>query len=61
MRKKSVLDKVRKHLVKTEYYLANNPEDEGLRLHHKEEVGKILKLENDIKKYALKKHNKNLY
>ena len=45
MHRKSDLDKVRTHLVETKDYLIDNPEDEGLQPYHKEEVGKILKLE----------------
>ena len=44
---KSDLDKVRDHLVKTIYY-SNNSEEEGLLPIHKNEVGKILKLEREI-------------
>ena len=51
----SDLNKVRLHLVKTELYLEKNRELEGLQTYHKEEVGKILKLENDMKKYALRR------
>ena len=40
----SDLDKVRDHLVETIYY-SKNPEEEGLLLKHKDEVGKILKKE----------------
>lgn len=46
----SDLDKVRKHLVKTEDYLKDNPEGEGLLERHKDEVGEKLKEENEIKK-----------
>ena len=48
MHRQSDLDKVRNHLVKTKDFLLDNPEDEGLQPYHKEEVGKILQLENDI-------------
>ena len=58
LHRKSDLDKVRNHLVKTKDYLLDNPKDEGLQYYHKEEVGKVLKLENDIRKYVLKKYNK---
>ena len=47
--KRSDLNKVREYLVKTIYY-SNNPEEEGLLKEHKEEVGKILKLNNKINK-----------
>ena len=47
--KQSDLNKVREYLVKTIYY-SNNPEEEGLLKEHKEEVGKVLKLNNKINK-----------
>lgn len=50
----SDLNKVRSHLVVTEDFLKTNPENEGLQLYHKEEVGKILEKENDIKKMMLR-------
>ena len=50
----SDLNKVRSHLVVTDDFLKTNPENEGLQLYHKEEVGKILKKENDIKKMMLR-------
>ena len=40
----SDLDKVREHLVQTNYY-SKNLVDEGLQYKHKEEVGKVLKKE----------------
>jgi hypothetical protein len=58
MHRKSDLDKVRHHLVKTNDYNFDNPEDEGLQEYHKEEVGKILQKENDIKKLLLRYKNK---
>ena len=54
MHRTSDLDKVRSHLVVTEDFLETNPENEGLQPYHKEEVGKILEKENDIKKSMLK-------
>ena len=39
----SDLEKVRDHLVKTINY-SDNPDEEGLLIEHKEEVGKVLKL-----------------
>lgn len=54
MHRTSDLDKVRSHLVVTEDFLKTNPENEGLQLYHKEEVGKILEKENDIKKMMLR-------
>ena len=53
----SDLNKVRNHLVKTIYY-SNNPEEEGLLEKHKTEVGNVLKLDNEIKKLALRKNKK---
>ena len=50
----SDLNKVRNHLVKTIYY-SDNKDEEGLLEKHKEEVGKVLKLDNEIKKLLLKK------
>ena len=44
----SDLDKVRDHLVKTIAY-SNNPSEEGLLEKHKEEIKKILELENEKK------------
>lgn len=55
MHRKSDLDKVRDHLVVTKDFLDDNPLDEGLQYYHKEEVGEILKKDNDIKKLILKR------
>ena len=55
LHRKSDLDKVRDHLVKTKDFLIDNPKDEGLQIYHIEEVGNILKLENNFKKNKLKK------
>lgn len=55
MHRKSDLDKVRTHLVKTKDFLLDNPKEEGLQPYHKEEVGKILELENDIKKHIARR------
>lgn len=55
LHRKSDLDKVRNHLVKTKDFLIDNPKEEGLQIYHKEEVGKILELENNLKKFAAKK------
>ena len=59
MHNRSDLDKVRDHLVVTHDFLKKNPEEEGLLEYHKDEVGEILKKENDIKKYALRKKCRN--
>ena len=53
--KKSDLDKVRDHLVKTNDFLMDNPKDEGLQFYHKEKIGDILKLENNFKIQSLRK------
>lgn len=50
----SDLEKVRDHLVKVEAYVKDNPSLEGLQLKHKEEVGKVLKKDNDILRLMLK-------
>lgn len=55
---RSDLDKVRDHLVETIYY-SDNPEEEGLLPTHKEEVGKVLRKENDIKRLLLKRSNEH--
>ncbi|MBR1376247.1 MAG: hypothetical protein IJ565_00305 [Bacilli bacterium] len=54
--KNSDLNKVRDHLVKTIYY-SRNPDEEGILECHKEEVGKILKKDNNIRKLVLKYKN----
>ncbi len=51
--KTSDLDKVRDHLVETILYSKEHPEEEGLLPRHKEEVGRILKKENSIRKTRL--------
>ena len=48
--KESDLDKVRDHLVET-IYISDNPDEEGLLPRHKEEVGRILKKDNDVKRF----------
>jgi len=48
--KVSDLDKVRDHLVETIFYSEEHPEEEGLLPRHKEEVGKVLKKENEIRR-----------
>ena len=48
------LEKVKDYLVKTIYY-SNRPEEEGLLPKHKEEIKEVLKKENKIRKYVLKK------
>lgn len=58
LHQKSDLDKVRNHLVKTIFYSKIKEDEEGLLETHKEEVGKVLKKENEIRKFALKKINK---
>ena len=56
---KSDLDKVRDHLLITEDNVPDNPEGEGLLVEHKEEIGKILKKDNDIRRLILK-YKKNV-
>lgn len=51
----SDLDKVRNHLVETEDYNKEHPEKEGLLEKHIDEVGEKIKLENEIKKFALRR------
>lgn len=53
----SDLNKVREHLVKTIDY-SDNPEEEGLLEIYKDDIGKILKKENKIRKMVLKKRIK---
>ena len=55
VRQKSDLDKVRDHLVVTDYYLGDNPRGEGLLKKHKEQIKKVLEKENEVKRFALKK------
>ena len=54
--KYSDLNKVRDHLLQTIYY-SDNPDEEGLLESHKEEVGKILKKDNEMKKLSSKRGN----
>ena len=56
--KESDLDKVREHLVETIYY-SDNAEEEGLLPRHKEEVGRILQKENDIKQLIRRRKNES--
>ena len=56
--KKSDLDKVKAHLVKTDNHLENHSEKEGLLERHIDEVGEVLKKENEIKKFALKRQER---
>ena len=53
--KNSDLNKVRNHLLKTIYY-SDNYDEEGLLESHIEEVGNILKKDNEIKKLAIRKN-----
>jgi len=53
----SDLNKVREHLLKTIYY-SEEPLEEGLLESHKEEIGKILKKENKIRKLIFKNKNR---
>ena len=56
MHQKSDLDKVRDHLVTTDYYNKQNPREEGLLYKHQEEIGKILQKENKIRRLVLKRN-----
>ena len=53
------LDKVKDHLVETIYYYKDNPEEEGLLPKHKELVGEVLKKENEVRSYVLRKKERN--
>ncbi len=55
---RSDLEKVREHLVSPTYYNPTHPEEEGLQPHHKEEVGKALEKENEIRRLILKRKNR---
>ena len=55
----SDLNKVRGHLLQTIYY-SNNPYEEGLLKEHKEEIGRILNKDNEIRKLVLKKELKKI-
>ena len=59
MPRNSDLNKVREHLVTTEFYLEEKPQEEGLLESHKEQIGNILKKENKIQKLVLKRKNRN--
>lgn len=52
------LDKVNDHLVETIYYSPDNPDEEGLLPQHKEQIGKVLKKENDIRKSLQRRRGK---
>ena len=56
--KNSDLDKVRDHLVETIQHSDEHPEEEGLLPRHKDEVGKILKKENQCRKIILEINNR---
>ena len=55
MYNRSDLDKVREHLVLTRDYYSKCPEEEGLLEEHKHLIEEVLKKDNEIKKYALKR------
>ena len=50
----SDLKKVKDHLVRMVYY-SHNADEEGLLESHKEEIGEILKKENEVRVLALKR------
>ena len=52
------LEKVKSHLVEVKWY-SKDPKEEGLLPKHKEEIKKVLEKDNEIKKYILRKQNKN--
>ena len=52
--KKSDLNKVRNHLVTTIMY-SRNPEEEGLLESHSDQIGEILKKENEVRRLALRR------
>jgi hypothetical protein len=54
MCKRSDLDKVRNHLIEIQNDHRLQPEEEGLLPKHMEEVGKKLKLENEVRRLVLK-------
>ena len=54
LNKKSDLDKVRDHLVKTVYY-SDNHEEEGLLPKHKYLIKDVLRKQNEIGKLVLKR------
>ena len=51
----SDLNKVRDHLVMTDYYCEEYPEKEGLLKEHSDLVGKALQKENEIRKMLIKR------
>ncbi len=53
---RSDLEKVRDHLVSPTYYNPDHPEEEGLQPRHKEEVGKVLEKENEIRRMILRRN-----
>ena len=53
----SDLNKVKNHLLRTKYY-SKNHEEEGLLYSHIDEVGEILKKDNEVRKLALRRKNK---
>ena len=56
MHRKSDLDKVRNHLVKTRY-ISDNHEEEGLLPEHKRIIKDVLRKENEIRRLVLKKRS----
>ena len=51
---KSDLEKVKTHLVKTEYYSELGDKEEGLLPYHKEEIREVLQKENEIRKLVIR-------
>ena len=48
------LQKIEHHLVETSYYNEDDPELEGLQLEHIEQIGEVLKKENEIQKERIR-------
>ena len=57
--KTSDLEKVKTHLVKTEYYSELGDGKEGLLPYHKEEIGRALQKENEIRRLVNRWGKKN--
>ncbi len=56
--KRGDLEKVKSHLVET-IYCSDNPLEEGLLPKHKEEVGKVLQRENEIRRMVTYRKERN--
>ena len=58
--KRSDLDKVRNHLVLMPYHYEEKSIEEGIQPFHKEEIGRVLKKDNEIRKMVLAKKEQPL-